>query len=101
MFYGALQGMSGRSRQVRDMFPVTSGYIAQWLERLTADQQVPGSNPSVPFCQLVITATIVVIIVSIVIATIITIVSIHHRSSTLIVVLRPRSRRTPMLVHPE
>ena len=25
------------------------GYIAQWLERLTADQQVPGSNPSVPF----------------------------------------------------
>ena len=29
------------------------GYIAQWLERLTADQQVPGSNPGVPFllCQ--------------------------------------------------
>jgi hypothetical protein len=26
------------------------GYIAQWLERLTADQQVPGSNPGVPFC---------------------------------------------------
>ena len=26
-----------------------SGYIAQWLERLTADQQVPGSNPGVPF----------------------------------------------------
>ena len=25
------------------------GYIAQWLERLTADQQVPGSNPGVPF----------------------------------------------------
>ena len=25
-----------------------SGYIAQWLERLTADQQVPGSNPGVP-----------------------------------------------------
>ena len=24
------------------------GYIAQWLERLTADQQVPSSNPSVP-----------------------------------------------------
>ena len=22
------------------------GYIAQWLERLTADQQVPGSNPA-------------------------------------------------------
>ena len=25
------------------------GYIAQWLERLPADQQVPGSNPGVPF----------------------------------------------------
>ena len=24
------------------------GYIAQWLERLTADQQVPGSTPGVP-----------------------------------------------------
>ena len=24
------------------------GYIAQWLERLPADQQVPGSNPGVP-----------------------------------------------------
>ena len=28
------------------------GYIAQWLERLTADQQVPGSNPGVPSCTL-------------------------------------------------
>jgi hypothetical protein len=28
------------------------GYIAQWLERLTADQQVPGSNPGVPSCDL-------------------------------------------------
>ena len=28
------------------------GYIAQWLERLTADQQVPGSNPGVPLSQL-------------------------------------------------
>ena len=27
---------------------VAIGYIAQWLERLTADQQVPGSNPGVP-----------------------------------------------------
>ena len=27
------------------------GYIAQWLEWLTADQQVPGSNPGVPFWQ--------------------------------------------------
>ena len=26
------------------------GYIAQWLERLTADQQVPGTNPGVPLC---------------------------------------------------
>ena len=24
------------------------GYIAQWSERLTADQQVPDSNPGVP-----------------------------------------------------
>ena len=32
------------------------GYIAQWLERLTADQQVPGSNPGVPcfFASLVL-----------------------------------------------
>ena len=27
---------------------IVAGYIAQWLERLTADQQVPGSNPGVP-----------------------------------------------------
>ena len=27
---------------------MSTGYIAQWLERLTADQQVPGSNPGVP-----------------------------------------------------
>ena len=26
-----------------------AGYIAQWLEQLTADQQVPGSNPGMPF----------------------------------------------------
>ena len=25
-----------------------NGYIAQWLERLTADQHAPGSNPGVP-----------------------------------------------------
>ena len=25
------------------------GYIAQWLKRLTADQQVPSSNLGVPF----------------------------------------------------
>ena len=28
---------------------VATGYIAQRLERLTADQQVPGSHPGVPF----------------------------------------------------
>ena len=28
--------------------PLSIGYIAQWLERLIADQQVPGSNPGVP-----------------------------------------------------
>ena len=28
---------------------LTIGYIAQWLERMTADQQVPGSDPGVPF----------------------------------------------------
>ena len=33
-----------------ELYPVLSGYIAQWLERLTADQQVPGSNPGVPSC---------------------------------------------------
>ena len=27
---------------------VHHGCIAQWLERLTADQQVPGSNPGAP-----------------------------------------------------
>ena len=32
--------------------PNNIGYIAQWLERLTADQQVPGSNPGVPSYRL-------------------------------------------------
>ena len=36
----------------------TNGYIAQWLERLTADQQVPGSNPGVPLqCACVVPHT--------------------------------------------
>jgi hypothetical protein len=48
---------------------------------------IPGSNPGVPFCQLIITTTSIGIIVSIVIV-IITMVSIHHPSSTLIVDLR-------------
>ena len=30
---------------------VADGSIAQWLERLTADQQVPGSNPGWPFAR--------------------------------------------------
>ena len=33
---------------------VREGYIAQWLERLTADQQVPGSNPGVPSWELML-----------------------------------------------
>ena len=34
--------------QLHHRHPFSTGYIAQWLERLTADQQVPGSNPGVP-----------------------------------------------------
>ena len=92
-----MQGMWAAIVRFEKCVPVTSGYIAQWLERLTADQQVPGSNPGVPFCQLIITATIVAIIVNIVFD-IVTIVSIHHPSYTLIVVLREWSRRTPMRI---
>jgi len=51
----------------------------------------------VPFCQFMITTTIIVIIVRLVIA-IITIVSIHHPSSILGVVLRHQSRRAPMRI---
>ena len=36
------------TRKEHCMALMTTGYIAQWLERLTADQQVPGSNPGVP-----------------------------------------------------
>ena len=36
--------------------PLSHGYIAQWLERLTADQQVPGSNPGVPYEKLYVVA---------------------------------------------
>ena len=32
------------------LWSLTIWCIAQWLERLTADQQVPGSNPGVPSC---------------------------------------------------
>ena len=35
------------------LMQTSTGYIAQWLERLTADQQVPGSNPGVPFFSVV------------------------------------------------
>jgi hypothetical protein len=45
----------------------------------------------VPFCQLLIATTIIVVIVRFVIV-IITIVSIHHPSSTRVVVLRHQSR---------
>jgi hypothetical protein len=48
---------------------------------------IPGPNPGVPLCQLIITTTIIGIIVSIVIV-IITVVSIHHPASTLIGNLR-------------
>jgi hypothetical protein len=83
-----------RPNQRSTLYPpirsVTSGYIAQWLERLTADQQVPGSNPGVPCCQLIIATTVIVVIFRFVIV-IITIVSIHHPSSALVVVLRHKS----------
>ena len=44
------RGMSGmHDRTIRPMRDhVSIGYIAQWLERLTADQQVPSSNLGVP-----------------------------------------------------
>jgi hypothetical protein len=48
---------------------------------------IPGSEPGVPFCQVIINTAIIVIMVSIVIV-IITVVSIHHPSSTLLAVLR-------------
>ena len=35
----------------------STGYIAQWLERLTADQQAPGSNLGVPSKDPVCTCT--------------------------------------------
>ena len=35
------------------MLRIVYGCIAQWLERLTADQQVPGSTPGAPLLQLV------------------------------------------------
>ena len=39
---------NARGNKARNSHDV-HGYIAQWLERLTADQQVPGSNPGVPY----------------------------------------------------
>ena len=38
----------GCTNEKRLFRTLPNGYIAQWLERLTADQQVPGSNPGVP-----------------------------------------------------
>ena len=40
-------GPGGRCRVAFSVLHAV-GYIAQWLERLTADQQVPSSNPGVP-----------------------------------------------------
>ena len=52
-------GLCGRSALVRSVvisglfrasaLALAVGYIAHWLERLTADQHVPGSNAGVPF----------------------------------------------------
>ena len=39
-----------RKQRIND--EAINGYIAQWLERLTSDQQVPGSIPGVPLCDL-------------------------------------------------
>ena len=36
------------ARWIKRKCSESTGYIAQWLERLTADQQVPGSNLGVP-----------------------------------------------------
>ena len=50
--YGKLEAAvaNARGKKVGNGHDV-HGYIAQWLERLTADQQVPGSNPGVPFAR--------------------------------------------------
>ena len=44
----SFQGQEPSIKKAKGM--LANGYIAQWLERLTADQQVPGSNPGVPSC---------------------------------------------------
>ena len=44
---------TARRGQIRGSVQLADGSIAQWLERLTADQQVPGSNPGWPFCSTV------------------------------------------------
>jgi hypothetical protein len=62
------------------------------LVKLLGRTHFSNLTSGLPFCQLIITTTIIVITVSIVFV-IITIVCIHHPSSTLIVVLRPQSRR--------
>ena len=47
--FRALRGVRGLLR--RWINRCADGSIAQWLERLTADQQVPGSNPGWPFAR--------------------------------------------------
>ena len=41
-------GRAGWAHLKLGIHTIDLGYIAQWLEWLTADQQVPGSNPGVP-----------------------------------------------------
>ena len=50
LFHGSALLLAGHEDSCGHHFARSlNGYIAQWLERLTADQQVPGSNPGVPF----------------------------------------------------
>ena len=43
--FAVVAARTGRLLRARAL----AGYIAQWFKRLTAYQQVPGSNPGVPF----------------------------------------------------
>ena len=50
-FWRAQSGATGQINctLIGNSLKNADGSIAQWLERLTADQQVPGSNPGWPF----------------------------------------------------